>query len=310
LDATTGGVRWIAPQNEPGVCSLGCIVGHLALFLGRHNVTAHEVTDGSQIWTRKDLRVLEDDVLAVAQSVVACLSVGGLDSVIALDGPTGTTQWQRQVHTSVWTVVVSHDNVVVACSPEARNEERRVFYSEVVCLSLADGSRKWARDLAAQAQWRDLPHSCLNPGSVAYLMANRGSIYCSMEGGTVLCLDESTGEKQWSYHFKGGIPSPVVPVEDDVLFTFYNQIHRVSSRDGHVKFVKEIGEFRWPPTTAGFLADDAYMDSYGRELRSINPQTGDLFWKKKFPDMVTSATPCGGTVFVTCVNGELYALRH
>jgi PQQ-like domain len=160
------------------------------------NASALDARTGDVLWNYAGLTINE-----IAQQLgCACqnaagpagsglYSVGGGDTLVALDPLTGDVRWSRTIGEAVASPAVASDGLVLVAGGEQQG-------FVIDALDDADGSLRWEIHLAE----RPLPG----------LLAWRGMVFAPLSDGTLLAVEASTGRQVWRQP-AGDLPEPLAP---------------------------------------------------------------------------------------------------
>ena len=136
-----------------------------------------------------------------------------------------------------------------------------------------------------------------------------GFVFSGDDGGTVYCLNSTTGQPLWHYLTGGEVTSSPAVVDGAVY---------VGSCDGSVyAFNATDGAKLWSYPTGGEVTSSpavvggaVYIGSYDGNVYALNATTGAKLWNYLTGDEVTSSPAfVGGAVYVGSYDGRVYALN-
>jgi outer membrane protein assembly factor BamB len=110
-------------------------------------------------------------------------------------------------------------------------------------------------------------------------------VYLGTEDGTVLALDEATGQLLWRYRTKGAIHGPVAVSDEYVFF---------GSGDGYVYALStDKGKMKWSKRTGGgvesvVLAGDSLLAASLDNFAYLLNLHGKMLWKKLLPGRISA----------------------
>src|SRR6266545_7506224 len=269
--------------------------GKIFVFSGG-NASALDAHTGEILWTYAGLTINE-----IAQQLgCACqnaagpagsglYSVGGGDTLVALDPLMGDVRWSRTVGEAIATPAVATGGVVVVGGGDQRG-------FVIDGLDDADGSVRWELQLAE----RPLPG----------LLAWRSVVFAPLSDGTLLAIEASTGRQVWRDPV-GDLPEPLAPSQlgSDGTMALRTQSAAltVNAATGATQWQLPAPEFPPRPIVDGARV---YVASGTGTVSGIDASSGAVVWSRDLGVLATSEglTALAGRLLVTTFDGALIAL--
>jgi outer membrane protein assembly factor BamB len=116
-------------------------------------------------------------------------------------------------------------------------------------------------------------------------VAKNGKVYFGSEDGTLLALDETTGQLLWRHRTKGAIHGPVAVTDESVFFgSGDSYVYAVSSDKGRMKWRKRTGA----GVEAVVLTGDALLAASLDNFAYLLNFKGTMLWKKLLPGRIAA----------------------
>ncbi len=156
-------------------------------------------------------------------------------------------------------------------------------------------------------------------------VAEEGFLYAATGGGAIRKLELSSGDVVWTYDLGGFINSTPVLTEDSVIdVSSEGKLVAVAKGSGEKRWEKpedsddEDSDHEWPladlKPVAGCLGYDGesgvlVVGSGDGEVFGIDPSNGSVLWQEDLSSkLVAAPTFADGTVYISTLDGRLYAL--
>ncbi len=309
--------------------------GRLFVFSGG-NASALDASTGAVMWNYAGPTISE-----IAQQLgCACqnaagpagnglYSVGGGDTLTALDPLTGAARWSRIVGEAIASPSVAADGLVMLASGDQQG-------FSIYALEDADGARRWEvrlreRPLPGLLAWRGLVFAPLSDGTLLAIEAPTGRpVWREMVGdlpeplaptqigndGTlvlrtqsaVLALDAATGTRRWELAAPEFPPRPLVADDRVYLASGTGAISAVEASSGAVVWSRELGVL---PGSEGLsrLAGSLYVTSFDGALIALDPATGAQRWTREVGRTIAPPSLGAGGLHVGTLAGDVYVLE-
>jgi outer membrane protein assembly factor BamB len=231
------------------------------------------------------------------------------DSLVALASDDGRRLWAHQAgmpETSVLGLPAPAygDGLVVAGFESG----------DLIAYRAASGVVAWSDNLGAATGRNSLIDLSAIRGRP--VIAN-GVVYAGSLGGLVVAIDLRAGRRIWERDVGTG-DNPWLAGDWLFVLSTTGEVAALAREDGRVAWVSQLPRFEneekqrdpifWiGPALAG---DRLILAGSSHEALSLSPYTGEILGRQKLP-AAASVSPAiaGGTVFLTCDDGSLLALR-
>jgi len=235
LDAATGTPEWSFPTTSHIEFSPTLFEGKLYFGAGGDGVYCVDPKTGRQLWRHPGVHV--DMPPAVTPGRVVFGSAYGEPAFYAVDPRDGKLLWKRPTPLPVCgTPSTDGDRFYCGIGNGNFQDSHAQPKGAVWCLSLADGSVVWTREV------KDAVLS-------AVALAD-GSAYFGSRDGHLYCVDAKSGQPRWSFKTEDAVVSSPAVASGRVYF---------GSNDGHVYCLDAArGSLIWKYDTSGAtLLNDA-----------------------------------------------------
>lgn len=312
-------------------------------------------SDGTVLWSRALVPASDKDKDAsgggLAFGANTVFATTGFGELIALEATSGATRWRQKLDAPV-TAAPTFDNGLVyvvtrdsrAWALDAENGRIRwqlpgapsaavmiggsgpaianrvaVFpfgSGEIAGALKRTGIRVWGSSVAGQRRGRAYANISDITGDP---VVDDGVIYAANQGGRVVALKTSSGERLWTAN--EGAYSPVWPAGDSLfLISDQNELVRLDRETGEKIWAERLPYYtkakvkrrsrifaHYGPVLAGGRLVVASEDGV---IRSFNPETGALVGTAPLRGGAASApVVVNGTLYVVTANGQLAAFR-
>ena len=278
LDAATGDELWRFQLSDYVVRSTPAVEDDIVYIGAGFNLFALDASTGNEIW-RFPMRYAGQSSPLIAGSNVLVTSQEGL--MYAVDKATGEQDWSLPTEGLPFGGVATDGTIAIVATDSGT----------VHCIDIASGRSLWRVRTGGE-----LFASPTLAGS---------SVIVTSKLGTTMALDLDRGDLLWEVASGGMQPAAVD-----------GQAVYISGTDGAITAVSLItGETQWVYPTgrtvsgAPVLAGDFVIAGTGRNLVALNRESGQPVWNYlALGDIETSPAVIGGFVFISSVNGFLYAI--
>jgi len=228
------------------------------------------------------------------------LYIGSVDGrIYALSAAEGKELWHFQTQHVVRATPAVADGRVYCGS----------FDGKVYALDAKTGNKIWEVSTKTKGiPWHAVQGSCATAGGLVYVGSRSGFLYA---------IEAATGEIRWRDNHHGNWMPSSPAVRDGVAY--------VGQSDGcKITAVGPEGKPLWvysapnetfaSPALAGDVLYAATNDNYNLKgkgsLSALDIKSGKARWTLEFPASIwSSPVVVGGTVYIGCADGKLYAVR-
>ncbi len=312
-------------------------------------------SDGSVLWSRKLVPASDKDKdasgggLAFGENTI--FATTGFGELFALEATSGATKWRQKLEAPVTAAPTVADGLVYVVTRDSRawalnTTNGRIKWqlpgapsqavmiggsgpamaSRVVVFPFGSGEiagalkksgiRVWGSSVSGQRRGRAYANISDITGDP---VIDQGVIYAANQGGRVVALKSSSGERLWTA--REGAYSPVWPSGDSIfLISDQAELVRLDRETGETIWSKRLPYFtkakikrrsrifaHYGPVLAGgrlVVASDDGM------IRHFDPATGDQIGETAIRGGAASnPAVVGGTLYVVTANGQLAAFR-
>ncbi|MEL7256000.1 MAG: PQQ-binding-like beta-propeller repeat protein [Pseudomonadota bacterium] len=313
--STAGEVIWTRdltpPNDNRGDGSGGGMAyndGVLFVSSGFGRLTALNAGTGQEIW-QQNLRTTGTGAPTVFGGLVYLVS--GDEVGWAIDAKNGRVRWQIAG-------TPNRNNVLGAPSPAVSGKYVVFAFGsgEVQGAFRQGGLRRWDAQVAGS-------RGGFSTGSVADITSDPvidgGRIYVGSHAGRTVALDLENGERLWTA--PDGPLNPVWPAGNSIfMISDRNELLRLSASDGSRLWGKPLPLFTSakPKRQNRIFAHHGPIVAGGRlivvsndgQMRTFNPQNGQLLSQRPLPDgATTNPVVAGNTLYIVSTKGQLMAFR-
>jgi outer membrane protein assembly factor BamB len=283
LPATTGAVT---------VGSVAVVLADVPFMRGDTNRSAIEPGPGpiSQPAVAWDVPL---DAVATLNPILVdgAVITGTADEIVALDGLTGATRWQRSIQGRLEGGLSSALGVLVGATAE-----------RVYGLDVATGEERWHVDLETAMQRPDIVD---------------GIAYLGSTDGKVVGVDVRDGTADWTWQGPHGLTMRVDLVANGVVYVASNdgRLFTISVSDRSEGWTFQAQAVRVSPSKAGdtiFVASGLEeMPDRSGQVVALDSGTGAARWRFSPPsgEQAVHGPVRDGLVFVTTRGDGMYAVR-
>lgn len=326
--------------------------GKLFAMDARGHVTALDVEKGKKVWqealAKKGEKRISGFGGGFAYDMERLFVSTGFGHIFALDPDTGEKIWKRefgipfhaaptvaggrvfvttidnQLHavsafdgTSLWShrAISESAGILSDTNPAVVDDVVIAPFSsgEIAALRAQNGQQAWTDSLTKSGRRAAITNISAIAGRPA---VHGGQIIAMSHAGRTVAIDVRSGERIWTRNI-GGTQTPWISGDFVFLVNSESQIMCLTRRDGRIRWIAQLGEFRDPDEKKRILWTGPVMagnqlllfSSHGRYV-AVSPYTGALLESGDFGSGVNMAPlVADGIVYIIDNDADVFALE-
>lgn len=312
LDAASGRKLWSAsfPEKESKRIAFGGGVaygnGKLIATTGYGYVAAFDAATGNRLW-QVDMDIPFRGAPTVAGNRAYVLTFD--NQLFALSTENGDVAWDS-------TGIIENASILGTGAPAAAGDTLVVGYSsgELTALRVENGRVTWQELLTRTGRTTAI-------GALLDIDASpvidRGRVFAIGNGGRMVALELTTGQRVWEANL-GGVHTPWVAGDFVYAVTNESELVCLTRSEGRIRWLTQLQRYRKPEDRKGLVTwagpvlagDRLILTSSNGYVATVSPYTGELISVEKLSDgAYLPPVVAGNTLYVMTNDGRITAFR-